>query len=60
MALLDNADEVAIHVPDADIEAQLALIDLQIREAEAELLTKIDPPNTKHGRKRRSEGRALA
>lgn len=43
MALLDNADEVAIHVPDADIEAQQALIDLQIREAEAELLTKIDP-----------------
>ena len=43
MALLDNADEVAIQVPDPSIEARHALINQQIKEAEAELLTKVDP-----------------
>jgi hypothetical protein len=43
MALLDNADEVAIQVPDPRTKARQALINQQIKEAEAELLTKIDP-----------------
>ncbi len=45
MALLDNADEVAIQVPDADTEQQQASIDQQIAEAESKLLSKIEDAN---------------
>ncbi len=43
MALLNNADEPAIAVPDPEVAAKQATSEKQIAKAEAELIGKIDP-----------------
>ncbi len=43
MALLNNADEPAIAVPDPEVAARQAASEKQIAKAEAELIGKIDP-----------------